>query len=85
MSSHHRHPSWVMPTESTRATVLYDGPTRGVCPLFPRSVSSHRTVALAGSGFDRMGPVLAADPVLEVSVIELTAPGKGAGSAKQTC
>jgi hypothetical protein len=29
--------------------------------------------------------VLVTGPVLEVAVIELTAPGKGAGSAKQTC
>jgi len=74
-----------MPTEITRATVLYDGPTCAVCPLFPRNVSSHRTVALAEIRFDRVGSVLVADPVLEVSVIELTAPGKGAGSAMQTC
>jgi aspartate dehydrogenase len=74
-----------MPTEITKATVLYDGPTRGVCPLFPRNVSSHRTVALAGIGFDRVGSVLVTGPVLEVAVMELTAPGKGASSAKQTC
>jgi hypothetical protein len=42
-------------------------------------------VALAEIRFDRVGSVLVADPVLEVSVIELTAPGKGAGSAMQTC
>jgi aspartate dehydrogenase len=74
-----------MPAEITRATVLYDGPTRGICPLLPRNANSHRTVALAEIGFDRMGSVVVADPVLEVSVIELTAPGKGSGSAMQIC
>jgi aspartate dehydrogenase len=57
--------------------VLYDGPTRAICPLFPRNVNSHATVALAGIGFDRTRSVLVADPLLEVSVIELTARGKG--------
>ena len=63
--------------EITQPTVLYDGPTRGICPLFPRNVNSHATVALAGIGFDRTRSVLVADPALEVSVIELTARGKG--------
>ncbi len=63
--------------EITQATVLYDGPTRAVCPLFPRNVNSHATVALAGIGFDRTRSVLIADPALEVSVIEITAQGRG--------
>jgi aspartate dehydrogenase len=61
----------------TQPTVLYDGPTRGICPLFPRNVNSHATVALAGIGFDRTRSVLIADPSLEVSVIEVTARGQG--------
>jgi aspartate dehydrogenase len=65
------------PGEITQPTVLYDGPTRAICPLFPRNVNSHATVALAGIGFDRTRSVLVADPSLEVSVIELTARGKG--------
>ncbi len=63
--------------ELTQATVLYDGPTRAICPLFPRNVNSHATVALAGIGFDRTRSVLIADPALDVSEIELTARGKG--------
>jgi aspartate dehydrogenase len=63
--------------EITSPTVLYDGPTRAVCPLFPRNVNSHATVALAGIGFDRTRSVLVADPSLQVSVIEITAQGKG--------
>jgi aspartate dehydrogenase len=64
--------------EITRPTVVYDGPTRAICPLFPRNVNSHATVALAGIGFDRTRSVLVADPSLEVSVIEVTARGQGA-------
>lgn len=64
------------PAAITKPTVLYDGPTRGVCPLFPRNVNSHATVALAGIGFDRTRSVLIADSSLEVSVIELVARGK---------
>jgi aspartate dehydrogenase len=65
------------PAEITKETVLFDGPTRAVCPLFPRNVNSHATVALAGIGFDRTRSVLIADPCLEVSVIEITAKGRG--------
>ena len=59
-------------------TALYDGPTRGICPLFPRNVNSHAAVALAGLGFDRTRSVLIADPSLDVSVIEVLARGQGA-------
>jgi aspartate dehydrogenase len=65
------------PAQITKPTVLYDGPTRGICPMFPRNVNSHATVALAGIGFDRTRSVLIADPTLDVSVIELAARGKG--------
>jgi aspartate dehydrogenase len=65
------------PVEAVKPTVLYDGPTRGICPLFPRNVNSHATVALAGIGFERTRSVLIADPSLDVSVIEITARGKG--------
>lgn len=58
-------------------TVLYDGPTRQICPLFPRNVNTHAAVALAGIGFDRTRSVLIADPDLEVSIIELEASGGG--------
>lgn len=64
--------------EITERTVLYDGPTRGICPLFPRNVNSHAAVALAGIGFDRTRSVLVADPALDVSVIELVARGPDA-------
>jgi aspartate dehydrogenase len=65
------------PTETAKPTVLYDGPTRAICPLFPRNVNSHATVALAGIGFDRTRSVLIADSSLDVSVIEIAAKGMG--------
>jgi predicted dinucleotide-utilizing enzyme len=65
------------PPPGARATVLYEGPTRGICPLFPRNVNSHATAALVGIGFDRTHSVLISEPALEVSVIELTARGQG--------
>ncbi|MBJ67846.1 MAG: hypothetical protein CME28_07545 [Gemmatimonadetes bacterium] len=58
-------------------TVLYDGPTRRVCALFPRNVNSHAATAMAGVGFERTRSVLVADPALDVSVIELSARGRG--------
>ena len=65
------------PAKITQETVLYDGPTRAVCPQFPRNVNSHATVALAGIGFDRTHSVLIADPSLDLSVIEISARGSG--------
>ena len=60
-----------------RETVIYDGPTRGICPLFPKNVNSHATLALAGIGFDRTRSILIADPGLDLSVIEIDAEGAG--------
>ena len=58
-------------------TVLYDGPARGVCPLFPRNVNSHAALALGSIGFDRTHSVLVAVPGLEVSILEVEARGQG--------
>ncbi len=60
-----------------RPTLLYDGPTRGVCPLFPRNVNAHAAVAIAALGFDRTRSILFADPSLDGSMIELEARGQG--------
>ncbi len=62
----------------TEPTALYDGPTRGICPLLPRNVNSHAAVALAGIGFDRTRSCMIADPSLDVAVIEVLARGQGA-------
>jgi aspartate dehydrogenase len=65
------------PNKIDRETMLYDGPTRGICPLFPKNVNSHATLALAGIGLDRTRSVLIADPKLDVSIIEIEAEGGG--------
>ena len=44
------------------ATVLYEGPTREACKLFPRNVNVHACVAFAGVGFDRTHSKIIADP-----------------------
>jgi len=45
------------PEKIDKVTVLYDGPTRGICPLYPKNVNSHATLALAGIGWtDPLGP-----------------------------
>ena len=67
----------IKPEDITEETVLYDGPTRGVCPLYPKNVNSHATLALAVLGLDRTHSVLIADPELDVSVIEIDAKGAG--------
>lgn len=65
------------PASISGPTVLYDGPTRGVCPLFPRNVNTHATVALGGIGFDRTHSTLVADPALNVAIVEIRARGVG--------
>ena len=58
-------------------TVLYDGPTRGILPLFPKNVNSHATLALATMGLDNTRSILVSDPSLDESVIEIDATGGG--------
>ncbi len=59
-------------------TVIYDGPTRGICPLFPRNVNSHAALALGGIGFDRTRSVLVAVADSHTSDIEIIARGEAA-------
>jgi len=67
----------IKPEEITQETVLYDGPTRGICNLYPKNVNSHATLALAVLGFDRTRSVLIADPKLDQAIIEIDARGAG--------
>lgn len=71
-----QHPT-LSADQITSETVLYDGPTRGICPLYPRNVNSHAALALGSIGFDRTRSVLVADPKLEVSILEIEARGQG--------
>jgi aspartate dehydrogenase len=65
------------PETIDKETVLYDGPTRGVCPLFPRNVNTHATVAFAGIGFDRTHSVLIVSPKFNTAIVSINAKGKG--------
>lgn len=61
----------------TERTVLYEGPTRKACSLFPRNVNVHASVAIAGLGFDKTVSRIVADPdsAGNVHVIEIVAAG----------
>ena len=65
------------PATITVETVLYDGPTRGICPRFPRNVNTHATVAYAGIGFDRTHSLLIVNPAWTEAIVEIHAKGPG--------
>ena len=69
--------SGIDPSTIHEETVLYDGPTRGVCPRFPRNVNTHATLALGGIGFERTHSTLIADPALNAAILEIYARGSG--------
>jgi predicted dinucleotide-utilizing enzyme len=58
-----------------QATVIYDGPARGIARLFPRNVNTMVTCGLATVGLDRCRSVLVADPALDVAIAEVVAIG----------
>lgn len=43
-------------------TIVYEGPTREACKLYPRNVNVHAAVALAGLGFDKTRSKIVSDP-----------------------
>jgi len=57
--------------------VIYDGPTRGILPLFPKNVNSHATLAIATLGLDHTRSILISDPSISESIIEIAARGNG--------
>jgi aspartate dehydrogenase len=61
----------------TKRTVLFEGPTRSACKLYPRNVNVHASVAIAGLGFDKTQSRIIADPDSEGNVhsIEIAAEG----------
>lgn len=65
------------PDEISEETTLYDGPTRGICPLFPRNVNTHAAIAYAGIGFDRTHSVLQVDPAWKEATVAIHAKGPG--------
>jgi aspartate dehydrogenase len=65
------------PEKITEETVLYDGPTRGICPKFPRNVNTHAAIAYAGIGFDRTHSILVVNPEWSEAIVEIHAKGPG--------
>ena len=59
----------------TEETAIYDGPVRGIAPLFPRNVNTMVTCALATVGLDRCRARLVADPTLQHAIAEVEAWG----------
>lgn len=57
--------------------VVYDGPTRGVCPKFPRNVNVHAVLALMGLGFDRTRSIVVSDPNTKQMTQEIHVKGNG--------
>ncbi len=67
----------INPDDIKSETVLYDGPTRGICPKFPRNVNTHAAIALAGIGFDRTHSLLVVDPALTTAIVSIHAKAPG--------
>ncbi len=67
----------INPKEIKKKTVLYDGPTRGVCPLFPRNVNTHAAIAYAGIGFDKTNSLLVVDPKWDKATVAVHAKAEG--------
>ncbi len=65
------------PDSITGEKVLYDGPTRGICPIFPRNVNTHAAIAYAGIGFDRTHSLLIVNPEWDKASVAVHATGPG--------
>ena len=64
------------PAAIAEATTVYDGPVRGIAPLYPRNVNTMVACALATTGLDACRARLVADPALGVAVAEVEARGR---------
>lgn len=71
-----KNPASLSRTDTER-TVLYEGPTREACRLFPRNVNVHAAVALAGIGFERTVSRIVADPAVHTNTHIITVEGEG--------
>ena len=67
----------INPDDIKEETVLYDGPTRGICPIFPRNVNTHAAIAYAGIGFDRTHSLMIVNPEWKTAIVEIEARGPG--------
>ncbi len=66
------------PSDIKEKTTLYDGPTRGICSMFPRNVNAHAVVAMSCLGFDDTRSILITDPNSNDALQHITARGGGA-------
>jgi len=64
------------PQGITDARAVYDGPVRGIAPLYPRNVNTMVACALATTGLDACHARLIADPSLSVAIAEVEAQGR---------
>lgn len=58
-------------------TLVYKGPTREVCELYPRNVNVHAAVALAGLGFDETQSKIISDPAVHTNSHSICVEGEG--------
>lgn len=58
-------------------TVLYEGPTRAACGLYPRNVNVHAAVALAGLGFEKTVSKIVSDPSVSTNAHIIRVKGQG--------
>ena len=67
----------VDPDSIVEETVLYEGPTRGVCPQFPRNTNTLAAIAYAGIGFDKTLSTLVVNPQWDTATVAIRARGGG--------
>jgi aspartate dehydrogenase len=58
-------------------TVLFEGPAREACQLYPRNVNVHAEIALAGLGFDRTQSRIVSDPGVDTNSHVICVSGEG--------
>lgn len=63
--------------EDIKKTLVYEGPTREVCELYPRNVNVHAAVALAGLGFDKTQSKIISDPAVNTNSHNICVEGEG--------
>ena len=65
------------PDSIIKETVLYDGPTRRICPMFPRNTNTLASIAYAGIGFERTHSTLIVNPSWDTATVAIHAKGEG--------
>ena len=63
--------------KDTDRQVVYKGPTREACRLYPRNVNVHAAIALAGIGFDKTVSEIISDPQVNTNAHTISLSGDG--------